>query len=248
MNNNDHKSIKDNVLGAIETGKVIMRPKWHFLLQATLLVVGTVLSILTGIYLVSFIIFILHQTGVWFIPGFGGPRLLFTSLPWILVLIAIIFIILLEFLVKKYSFGYRKPLLYSTIGVILVVLTGGFVIAQTPLHRGLFDRARDHRLPIGGGFYRQFGMQRPPGNVAVGTVTEIIDKGFKISDPRGDIIDIIIDDKTEFPTGKDIAVDNHIVVLGQRQDSTVTADSIRKVEENDFPAPPGFRGRRPPPR
>jgi hypothetical protein len=245
MNNDEsNKSIKDNVLKAIESGKATMKPKWHFVLRTTLLVLGMILSVLTGMYLVSLIIFILHRTGVWFIPGFRGLGLLFTSLPWILVLVAVIFIVILEILVKKYSFGYRKPLLYSTIGVIVLVLAGGFVVAQTSLHRGLFERAREHRLGWGSGFYRQFGDQRSPGNLAVGAVTQKLANGFWIQDPRGSALEIVVNDKTQYPTGNNIAVNDHIVVLGPRQGTTITAESIRKVADNDFPLPPsGFHGR-----
>jgi len=231
------KSIKDNVLGAINTGKATMRPKWHFVLQAVLLVLGVFLSVLTGMYLVSFIIFILHQTGIWFLPGLGGVALLFTSLPWVLVLVAIIFIIVLEILVKKYSFGYKKPLLYSSLGVIVLVLAGGFVLAQTSLHRGLFNRARHNSLPIGGSFYRQFGTQQPPSNVAFGVITDKLENGFRITDPSGKIIDIITNDQTEFWTDDELVVSDHIVVVGEHQDLGIQASSIKEIDADDFPLP-----------
>lgn len=248
-NNEKDKSVKNNILSAIESGKIMMRPRWHFVLRAALFLLGTILVALTLLYLSSFIFFSLHQSGAWFFPrlGFRGLGLFFISLPWLLILVGIIFIIVLEVLVKKYSFSYRKPLLYSTIGIIIFVLLGGFVIAKTSLHPGLFENARNNQLPFGGGLYRQFGNQRPPGNVALGTVIEIIGKGYKIEDPRGETVEVIINTETQFPAGRNIAVDDNVIVLGQRQNSNITASVIRKIEENDFPRPPNFiRSIRPP--
>lgn len=241
-NNEQDTSVKNNILNAIESGKVTMRPRWHFVLRAVLFLLGTALLALTLLYLSSFIFFALHQSGTMLFPrlGFRGVGLFFLSLPWLLILVGIIFIIVLEVLVKKYSFGYRKPLLFSTIGIILFALLGGFVIASTPLHPGLFESARNNRLPVGGSLYRQFGNQRPPGGVALGTVIEIMDNGYKIKDPRGETIQVIINTQTHFPTGETIVIEDNIIVLGQRQNAKLTASVIRKVEENDFPRPPGF--------
>jgi len=67
----NNNSIKADVLKAIKDGQVKMRPKWQFITKAALLIVGVVLVALTILYLVSFIVFVLRQTGLLFVPGFG---------------------------------------------------------------------------------------------------------------------------------------------------------------------------------
>lgn len=247
MNNLELNSIKDKLLKDIEAGKVKMKPRWQFVSRAVLWVLGLVLATLTLLYLASFIIFILAQTGVWFIPGFGlraiGP--FFASLPWLLLLIAVVFLILMEMLVKRYSFGYRKPLLYSVAGIIIFVLIGGFAIAQTPFHRGLFEQANNNRLPIAGGLYREFGM-RPPHNLEIGIVSEVRANGYLISNPRNQIIEITTNAETEYPLGNDIQINDNIVSFGKRINDTVfEASVVREVDK--LPRPP-LRGLRPPPR
>lgn len=250
MENQDNdKSIKDNVLKAISSGESTMKPKWHFMVKASLLLIGIVFLILALLYLTSFIFFTLHQTGIWFVPGFGfrGVGIFFTSLPWILILVAALFIILLETLVKKYPFGYKKPLLYSVAGVVIIIVAGGILVERTSLHRGLFERARNGGLPVGGGFYRQFGQQRPPDNLAVGVVTEIIQNGYNIENQHGEITEIDVDDMTEYLTGTDIDVDDNIVVIGQHNGPIIKAYSIREIQDDDFPFPQHFReGYQPP--
>ncbi len=140
--------IKDNILKAIEAGKVSMRPRWHFVLQAALLLIGTVLAVLALVYLVSFIFYISGQR-----HGLGE---LLSSLPWLLLLLAAVFIVILEILVRKYSFAYRKPMLYTVFLILALVIVSGFLIARTSFHRNLFDRAHRGELPFGGPFYRHY--------------------------------------------------------------------------------------------
>src|ERR1700722_1425847 len=104
--NKEEKLVEHKVLAAIESGQVKMRPRWQFLLQTTLLAVGVIIAFFALLYLVSFIFFILHENGVWFVPAFGvsGWVALFRRLPWALIGLTIIFIIVLEFLVRRYSF------------------------------------------------------------------------------------------------------------------------------------------------
>src|ERR1041385_3423472 len=179
-------SIKNKVLGAIEQGKVKMKPRWHFVLQATLLVLGTFLAVLALVYLVSFIFFALHQTGIIHSTEFGfrGVGVFLVSLPWLLILLSVVFIVVLEILVRKYSFSYRRPLLYTIFGIILLVLVSGFVVAQTSFHRHLFLQAWDDNLPVVRGFYRTFG-EGASGHFEAGRVTAKTSDGYEISDPRG---------------------------------------------------------------
>jgi hypothetical protein len=120
--------LAENILETIQKDDVRMRPKWHFILNISLLVIGTILAGLSLLYLVSFIVFILRQNGSWFMPSFGaqGWSALFISLPWILIFLALLFVIIVGFLVKKYSFAYGRPLLYSALGIIIFASVGGF--------------------------------------------------------------------------------------------------------------------------
>lgn len=233
------KSIKDSVLSAIEAGKVTMKPKWHFVVKAVLLVLGIVLSALALIYVVSFIFFMLHQTGVWFTPGFGfrGIREFLFGLPWLLILLSILFIAVLQILVKKYSFSYGRPLLYSAIAIIGVVVISGFVVSLTPVHRGLFRQAQQDRLPLAGGFYRQFGNPRPQGNVVPGEITEVTDQGYKIVSPLNESITVIVTPDTRFPLGTGFEKGDKIVVIGDRDGDNITAFGIREITD-DIIRPP----------
>jgi hypothetical protein len=239
MNNEPpKKSIKDSVLHIIKQGEVKMRPKWHFILNGILLGVGTALVVFTLLYLASFILFILRQNGIWFLPSFGfrGLGLLFFSLPWILILTAVIFIFILELLVRQYSFAYRRPLFYSALGVILLVVIGGFVIAQTDLHPGFYRTAREGHLPFAGKFYRDFGMGSPD-NVCPCQVKEITENGFKATDPHDQEVTVVITPETKFPLGTNFAAGDEVLVIGDRKDEVIMAEGIRKIDDTFFVRP-----------
>jgi hypothetical protein len=236
MNNQEQKiSINEKVLNRIRSGDIKMRPKIYFILRLILLSLGLLVLFSFIIYLVSFIVFSLRSTGVWFLPKFGFPgiKILFSSLPWLLVLAAAILIIILEIFAKHLAFVYRRPIVYSLLGVIIAVFVMGFFINKTSLHSDLFLRAREGHLPAIGPFYRDFGSPRIP-NVHRGVVSEMTNNGFLMKTPRGEILTVIISSES-LPLKIDVKEGDNVVALGERKGNTVQAFDVKKVEEDfDF--------------
>ncbi len=231
------RSMRDSVMAGIDAGKIKMKPHWHFVAKGVLLIIGIVLAILMLLYISSFIIFVLHQTGVWFAPGFGlrGIQEFLRDLPWLLVVIAILFMVILQFLIKRYSFSYGRPLLFSALGIIVLVIVGGFIVSLTPVHRGLMLRAQDDRLPFAGGFYRHHGTPPNPGDVTPGEIIELIEEGYKINTPRSEILTIVVTPQTRFPLGMKFEVGDKIVVVGNRINDTIEAFGIREIDDIVLP-------------
>lgn len=225
------KILRDNILAPIKDGKVKMRPRWYFVILAALYLVGVILAILFLLYLVSFVIFIFQQSNLWFLPRFGlrGMHEFLISLPWILIFLAILFIIILEVLVKRYSFVYRRPLIYSTIGIIVFAIVGGLLIVLTPFHNGLFEQARRNRLPFAGGLYRYYGMTGRRNLIMIGEISEITNNGYSINGPRGEITNIVVNPQMRFPLGTDFVVGDKIVVFGKFEGDTIEAFGMKKI-------------------
>ncbi len=239
MNSEENNSIKDNVLQAIDSGKVTMKPKWHFITHAVLLITGIIFAMLSLLYLISFIIFTLHQTGLWFAPGFGlrGLRELLFDFPWLLVFVAIIFIALLQVLIKKYSFSYGKPLIYSIMIIVVIVATGGFILSMTSVHKNLFLQAQNNRLPFGGSMYMQYGHPPQHGNITAGEILEALQNGYSINTPQEEILSIIVTPTTKYPLGSNFIIGDKIVVIGERDGYIIQAYGIRKINDNEYIQP-----------
>ncbi len=218
------------ILDKIKQGSIKMRPKWHFVLQASLILVGSLIVCVTLLYLGSFIYFSLRRTGVIFAPEFGfhGWYVFLISLPWLLIALSLSFILILELLVRHYAFAYRRPLLYSLLSIVIFVLIGGLIVNRTPLHQYLMRSADHDDLPFAGQFYRAYGRPRLD-QVHAGVVTDLTEQGCAMQDLSGDTLSVIISPQTHMPMGMPLIIGDHIVVFGQRFDDTIRAFGIRKV-------------------
>lgn len=243
MEQQDHnKSIKDQILESIETGKVAMKPRWHFVMRAALLIVGTVLASLALLYVVSFAVFMLRESGALFAPTFGlrGLEEFLLSLPVLFVILALVFIVVLEVLVRRYEFAHRKPLVYSVLGITLLVVIGGIVIDRVHIHEGLFRHAQEGSLPFGGPLYRKFG-EPSHRNVIVGTITETTDSGFSMYSHHREVFMVVVTNNTDLPT-KELVEQDFVAVFGPRQQNIIQAVGIKKLEPGTvFMMPPGPR-------
>src|SRR5205823_1531144 len=95
-----------NILDKIKEGKIKMKPRAYFIARTVFFALGVIILLLFLIYLASFIVFSLRVSGLVFLPGFGfsGVRILFGSLPWLLIFLAAALIVLLEFFGQQISF------------------------------------------------------------------------------------------------------------------------------------------------
>ena len=135
MTDTDNKpSLEKNIMDAIHSGRVQMRPRWKFLLSGSLAALGIVILVLTLLFIASFTIFMLRQDGALFVPVFGmrGVFAFFAALPLVLIVLLILFLVILEILVRRYRVGYRMPLLISVLAILVIVVLGGYALELYP--------------------------------------------------------------------------------------------------------------------
>ncbi|HVN26641.1 MAG TPA: hypothetical protein VMT99_03255, partial [Candidatus Paceibacterota bacterium] len=147
----EEERVQKGVFEAIESGKIRMRSRWYFALQTMLSVIGGVILGLFLIYIVGFIIFLLRQSGAWFAPGIGlfGWYIFFRSVPWLLVILSLVFLLVLVILINHFSFSYQRPLFYSLIAILVVVAGASIFIANS------YDYQQSGP-PILGGYYSSY--------------------------------------------------------------------------------------------
>ncbi len=237
MNNNNspqHDTMKEHVLEQIRTGKVHMRPKFYFTLKVLALILTTVVALITSVLLLSYIVFSIRISGQAFLLGFGmqGLLLFFLLFPWKMLLLEIGLIVLLEWLLRHFRFGYRSPLIYTVAGVSSFVLALAFILAMTSLHQMLLKQAEARRLPVFGGFYKD--LRRPPREMGVyrGLVTNIEGNTFTI---REDIMGndgtttrkVLVPPNVEISTL--IEIGDSVFVAGDMMNGAIKAYGIRKL-------------------
>jgi len=215
-----------------------MRSRKYFVLKSVLIILSVFLIALFILYLTSLILFVLRASGAWYFYGLGfyGLKTSFILLPWLLIIIAVVLLVILEILVKHFSFSYHRPIFYSILGIVILTLLGSFIIDKTQFHSCLFQKAQEEHLPIMGNFYRDLGVEKN-NNTQRGIIFEITENNFQIETPRGKVLNVNITSETQFPDGTDIKKNDVIIVLGERNDNEIQALGIRKINDdlNFFP-------------
>jgi hypothetical protein len=242
-NNEQKKSISDGIVAAAKTGRLKMRPKWHFVLRAVLWLAGVVVVTMVILYFLSLLMFLARETGIWVAPIFGwhGVLVFLVSIPWMLVLAVLFFVVVLEILVRRYSFAYRLPLLYSVIGALLLVVAGGIILARTPLH-GMLSHclpaerafsggqfAKPSVPPCGTGLYHDLDARRF-NNIHNGVIGNFFENGFVMIDRHREELLILVNKKTRLPFGEDFSLGDTVVVVGDRRGDRVEAFGISKID------------------
>lgn len=219
----------------IQEGRVQMRPRWHFALISVLILLGVLVACLTMVYAVSLVLYLLHVNGEWFAPSFGlrGWLSFINSLPWLLMGLLMVFVLILEILVRRYAFVYKKPLITSVLGIMTIVLAGGFLVALTPLHNSMARFDRDGMLPPPlNGLYRRPPMGRSP-DLYRGMIVEVAhDRLVVVS--RDGTTTVLIDPRTRLPYGNGFEKGDFVIVIGDRvATGTIHAFGVRGVESVD---------------
>lgn len=220
--NKNMEGLENNVISGIKSGQTKMRPKWRFVLQTALAVTAIFIILLTLIYLVSFIVFALHESGAWFAPGFGfaGWYAFFGALPWTLIFLSAVFIVLLALLLRRYRLGYQWPFIYLLASILFLLIGGCLLIVQTSLEHEVFSNGMQEQVPLIGGFYSGFGVPSLS-DVHHGTIITLSSNGFSMQDLWGRVSAVIITSSTELPYGDGFMAGDSVIVFGERGPNNV---------------------------
>ncbi len=181
-------NIIQNVLEKIQNNELSVTPKAYF----TIKLVGVILLLLLigiiGVFLSSFIFFSMEVGDHTSLMGFGptGFQVFLKLFPWYLFIIEICLICLLEYFLRSFKFGYKIPILYLLLGLIVVMCIGGALINLTSIHPRLLKNSNQNRLPSPiDRLYKNAQKPLPLGSgILRGVVSEV----------RGDEVVVEIDD------------------------------------------------------
>lgn len=252
MSNN----LKERILEKIKAG-VPPHSRWYFIWRAAVVTAAAVAIFTLLLYLTSWLVFILHANGAWWLLGFGprGWRNFLFLFPFLPALAIVILIAGLAFLAERWRFVYRQPLFYLGIGLVGIVLIGSWLLVRTSLHRGIYRQSAAGAAPLVGPLYRHYGGFRPDDGLA-GIVRADIDGDvsngtFDIETAGGERFLIQTNEQTRSPFACCLMPGDQVMVMGDRDDSatTVAAFGVRKVrDEDDFFGRPFWMRAPPPPR
>lgn len=234
MNHPDKKnSVRLDIMKAISRGDIRMKPRRHFILLSALYVTGAFIVFLTLLYFTSLGVFFVRDSGAFFTPSFGGRGWfsLLQSLPWVLIVLTMMFAGILELLVRRYAFVYKKPLLISVLGILGTIFVGGFFIA--PLHHDVALSAHRGELPPPVVMlYRGPLRIPPPDDRYHGEILTVMQSGLVIYDEDHGTTTVLITPQTRLPYGENFIAGERVVIIGDTDATgTVRAFGIREIDE-----------------
>ena len=231
-------NLKDKVLAAIGEGKTTMRPRSFFALRTALLCSGGFILLIALLSVASLAAFSLHESGAWAALFFGmrGLRAFILSIPLLLLVLSVIFLVALEMLARHFAFAYRRPLLISLLGIVIVSLLGGYALARSPLHMSLRDTARQGNWPVMMGVYRNF-TDAHSTHVHRGTVASSSDEGFMLMQFDGTKFSVTVsnDNGAVVESPEDGA---QVIVIGEEENGGIEALGIRPLIHGMIRRPP----------
>lgn len=159
-------NLQDKIIKKIQDGEVRMRPRLYFVLRAVALAAVVLATLVVSVFICNFLFFTLRLNGHESLLARPGGFLLFLRFfPWELLALDILLLALLDWLVRKFGFGYRTPLVYIAILSLALVFSMGFAIDRaTDLNDRVLRHADDDDLPFPfGGVYERARRPLPPG-------------------------------------------------------------------------------------
>ena len=229
--------IKTKVLEKIHSGNLHKRPKAYFIAQVTLIVLLSVIALVLSVFVLSFIIFSMHESGVQFLLGFGQRGILaFLALfPWGILILDLLLFVIIDWLFRYFEFGYRVPVLRVFFGTLVLAVIGSVIIDITPLHSMLLEKADHGGLPVIGQWYETIRTSHSDKGVFRGTISSIQGNDFVISHNDNDCD---ADDGTwtviSQPGFKlaDFSIGDKVYVAGDAANGIIQAYGVEKLSDS----------------
>ncbi len=238
-------SLKEKLLKDIRAGEVSMRPRVYFTLKLAVLI-ATALSILAiTVFIINFIFFSIRLNGHETLLGFGsqgfGAFLFF--FPWPLLVLDIGLIALLQWLVRKFRFGYHIPVLYLVAAAVFGATLIGFALDRgTSFNDRVFEK-RGHLPPGMRGFYD--GARKPPrlgSGICRCSILSIEGNTLIVEDTRPvadggatTTLTVVLPSDSRRATTTNLSVGDVIFIAGEEKDGVIQAFGVKKEKEGMRP-------------
>lgn len=226
--NEENKDLSPDLLKKIGAGEIKMHPKSYFVLRGVLLAAAFLILFLVVLFLGSFFFFYLQFHGLIAVSAFGsaGMAAFWAFFPWWVLITALILIVILEALTRKYFITYRKPAFYTLLTFFILAVLCSWLIELTPLHYELENCAeRSGCLPVGARLYQE----QAEDTIFIGRINALNQNGLSLLLRNGQETAVIISSKTNLP-GVNLKIGDRVIILGNLQDSQIFAEGIRPYQ------------------
>ncbi|MDD5342510.1 MAG: hypothetical protein PHI73_04230 [Patescibacteria group bacterium] len=242
MNNQPEKlpeklTLNDQIRKDIEDKKITMKPKSYFWLRKLLIVLAFFGIIIIGTFFGSLIHFSLQSRGLWGLPEFSASywQNLFQSFPWFIFGTAILFLLALFVILRRYFKGYRFPLIIFTALILVSVCVIGSVVIYFDFHSKASHYILEEDIPIIKSIYHCPGIEEED-YILTGIIQEVHSGDLTIRDSSGQTRQVIIWPETSFIDSDGIGPHQGgvVVIWGRQMGDKIDATRIRELNYHDL--------------
>ncbi len=231
-------SLREHILRKINAHELSMRPRAYFVLKIAALVAVTIATLVVSVFILNFILFSVRINNDETLLRFGprGIAAFIAFFPWGLLVIDLALVLAIQWLLRHFKFGYKTPLLYLVLGLVLATLIVGFVVDRASgINEHFLHKSEQHRLskPFDH-FYGRSRRPPPPGTSTCRCVIVAISGNtLVVQDSRStSTLTVMLPGNDPRATTTSLKVGDIIVIAGDIRDGMIHAFGVRKVDNN----------------
>ena len=172
-----NKDIKNQVLEKIHEKEIFMHPKIYFIARKVMIIFISLIAFLLLVFSLSFVYFSIQASGEQYLLGFGinGILVFLKIFPWAIIIFTGLLFFLLEWILRRFKFSYRMPMIIIFSYTLLVTICASILFTLTPIHATFLKKAELDELPIIGGIYEGIHDSQATHGIIRGNITSIQD-------------------------------------------------------------------------
>jgi hypothetical protein len=229
-------NIKEAILAKIKKEELRMKPKTYFMLKLAALVAVLLGVLIFSVFICNFILFSIRVSGHGTLLSFGPQGVLqfLRFFPWLYLILDIALIVLLEWLVRQFRFGYKIPALRLLFGILLfTMVVSVFIDRVTPFNDKLLDKAEHHHLSQPLGNFYEHARRPPPPDSGVCRCTILTVEGNTVTAESADhedaLFTIVVPENNAQIDYDSLKVGNTVFVAGRFVDGILHAFGIHAL-------------------
>jgi hypothetical protein len=216
------KSLKERLLAEIQEGKVAMHPRVLYLIQLLSLAVTALAILAVTVFIVTIIFFTIRISSHETLLGFGtnGIATFLLLFPWSLALFDGALVLLLQWLIRKFKFGYSVPVTFVVGALVVGAGLVGFTLDRgTHVNDRLFE-GREHL----------FHQELRGSGICRCTVLSIDGNKLLVEDTRDatTTLTIVLPAHDAHATTTGLRVGDVVFIAGHEEDGVIKAFGLRK--------------------
>lgn len=223
-------NLSEKISKTIKEKGVKIRSRFSVLAERLGLESAAVFLVLVSILVIGLIGYALIQSGALEFTDFGfrGIGVILVNFPYELLIIAVLLIVIIAFILKRFDFSYKKN--YS---LIIAVIVGGVVLfglttAALNIPGKIHDFVQNKNIPLVSPFFRErMGYNLKHEGAQIGEIIKIKKDSLIIKTPDNLEIEVLYDENTFTPQDIEFEVGQKIAVLGTPQNGEIKALDIK---------------------